>query len=819
MTVRELLAKAHIRAYTRRNPKTGEAVSVREHEDKRPPAREEFPGEPRLWSQEEVIRALRAHGQGLGVAVRESMRPRTQAKPPAAPQPQGPAPTPPQAHEGQQASDTAPPRVPVPHSIVQAVQRMQHGASLHEVAMDFAKQHHLAREQVDFWLAYTGHPLADMEGSQADRFEATVQYLVNKLQAHKRGRERKPGPQTDHRAPSDKYPVYDVMKQDRQKTKRFARQLDKQAEGSLLTIPDAPKESGLMGTWEKVTVGGKPFWKKGSTFKTSAEFAHQSDIVKRQLKEGLKKKEEKKPKGGTRKKPQEAILATGEKSASVTREGSVPESDMVEKIPAAQRGHTEEVYTDQGDTLNVQYAVVEAHQPNASHGTDLSVNPHFPEEMQPRDRTQAATEKQLGDFVTNFQPALLGANPKASEGAPMVGPDGVVEIGNGRTIGLRRIYERHPELAEKYKAWVKNNAAKLGIDPKAIEGLKQPMLIRIRKTDVDRRKFVERTNKPSAAKLSAGEQARIDERLLTPEKMALYNPDDDKGLMGASNRAFVRSFLKELDAAEIGDLMDGAELGQLGELRIRNAMLQRAYKNKSLVEKMSQATDDTTRNITNALTEAAPRMASIRAGVEAKQLHPLDIGDDIASAALVYDHLKKTRTSVDDYLRQIDMEGERLSPLGKDILTFFDQHARSAKRMAKVFNTYGEMVEALGSPEQGSFFGGTETPTKEATFQAALHQVKRDEEREKQRIQEATARQQEALLRHEDRETPHTPASEDQDNDAPALFKTASQARTRDFAPARRMAEASTGQGGAETETFTARQKVRKPFVLLKKTA
>lgn len=768
----ELLEKAHIKGYWRTNPKTGQKVEVKEHDDKRPSAQEHFPGLPHTWSQDQVVDALQQHTEGLGNAIASTMQPRKQVA--AAPATKKPVAAP----QAEQKAVPEPLKVPVPHSVTSALLRIRNGANIKDVVFDYAKMNHVFREQVDLWLASTGHPLADMQGSQVDRFEAVVRHLADQLHMHEKAKKGKPRPQTNMQAPTEKYPFQAAQQHEATQAESLASKLDSQKEGALLTIPDAPKASGLMGTWEKVNIGGDSYWKKGQVFKRSADFGKHTEIVEKQLSAGLKNKNDEAE--GKRAKTRGAVLSAAPAS-SVATGGEEPESGMVEKIPAAQRGETEEVYTDQGDELHVQYAVVEANKPIASHDTALNINSHFPAELQPRDRKNPASENQVNNIIARFQPGLLGANPKASEGAPMVGPDGAVEIGNGRTIALRRIYQSHPELADRYKTWLTKNAKKMGIDPAQVEKLKQPMLVRIRQTAVDRRQFVERTNKPSASTYSAGEQARLDEKILTPEMMGLYNHDDEKGIASTSNLPFVRAFMKTLDPAEVGELMDGAKLGQKGELRMRNAMLQKAYGNTSLVEKMAQATDDTTRNLTSALVDAAPRMASLKAGADAGQLHKLDIGDDIAKAALTLSHLKETRTSVADHLAQQPLDKkDELTPMQKALVTLFDGYNRKPRRLAHILDLYAEHAEALGSPQQQGMFASA-PPTPHELLAAAIKRVEKEDADDEQGTTQASA----------------------------GLFKSAAKSG-RIVAPKTR------GVAGAESEaaSFNVGQEIRKPFIL-----
>src|SRR5690606_6861220 len=124
--------------------------------------------------------------------------------------------------------------------------------------------------------------------------------------------------------------------------------------------------------------------------------------------------------------------------------------------------------TERGTEVETEWAIVEARDLITSHDTRLRPDPRFPQELQPRDRARAASELQITRMVNQLRPEFLGESPKASEGAPIVGPDMIVESGNARTIALKRAYEQNPEAAERYRQFLVENAERFGLDPEAI---------------------------------------------------------------------------------------------------------------------------------------------------------------------------------------------------------------------------------------------------------------------------------------------------------------------------------------------------------------
>jgi hypothetical protein len=71
------------------------------------------------------------------------------------------------------------------------------------------------------------------------------------------------------------------------------------------------------------------------------------------------------------------------------------------------------------------------------------------------------------------------------------------------------------EQGDNYRKWLSENAEDFGIDPEAIKGMKQPVLVRERKTQVDRAEFAREANQSDLASMSPLELAKADSKRLT----------------------------------------------------------------------------------------------------------------------------------------------------------------------------------------------------------------------------------------------------------------------------------------------------------------
>lgn len=396
-------------------------------------------------------------------------------------------------------------------------------------------------------------------------------------------------------------------------------------------------------------------------------------------------------------------------------------------------GKESTVSTERGTEVKSQYAIVEAADLVTSHDSALNRNPAFPEELQPRERDRAASADQINRIAQNVRPEYLGESPKASEGAPIAGPDGLVESGNGRVLGLRKAYESGK--AGDYRQHLLENAEKFGVDPASIKTAKEPVLVRVRQSNVDRAQFVREANEAGVAAMSAPEQAKSDGQRLTGELLSTFSPSESGEINTTANSNFIRAFMRDVVGPnELGRYVSGkGEVSQEGLTRIRNAIFARAYGDSPeglrALEKLAESPDNNVRNITTALLQRAGQFASLKEGIAKGERYPLDVTTDLSKALAKLSNLREREMSVKDYLNQGDLFGADLTPLQKQALWAFDEYKRSTKAVSAILDNYARGAEAAGNPKQANFFGN-ETPQKESLFDAAVREAVEDGNRQ-----------------------------------------------------------------------------------------
>jgi len=346
------------------------------------------------------------------------------------------------------------------------------------------------------------------------------------------------------------------------------------------------------------------------------------------------------------------------------------------------------VFDAEGRAIDVEYQIVEAGDLSTSNLDDFSVNPDFPPELQPRDRTRALSQEQVIAISARLQPERLGPSPQAESGAPIVGPDGIVESGNARVMAIRRAYELNRARANNYRDFLKSQ----GFD---LDGFDRPVLIARRVSDLEadqRIAFVNAANQATALRLGAAEQALADARLLDESLLARLESGD---VGAASNRRFVSEFMKRLPRGEQGQLIDAeGRLSQAGVDRLRGAIMGRAYGEPVLLGRALEDRDSNIKALSGALADAGGEWAQMRDAVARGQLPAgMDITTDLMDSMRTVMRARDQGRPVLELASQAEMFGGP-SEVAKLLLRamYNDDFGRpvSRARFSDVLKTYAE---------------------------------------------------------------------------------------------------------------------------------
>lgn len=376
-------------------------------------------------------------------------------------------------------------------------------------------------------------------------------------------------------------------------------------------------------------------------------------------------------------------------------------------IPQPAR-QTTKVVTAKGQEVDVRYKVVNAGDLIGSHDASGQANPAYPQTLQPRDRSRAASQVQIKSMAGNIRPELLAESGKASDGAPIVGPDNVVESGNGRVAALRLAYQNGNGSA--YKAYLTANAERLGLSNADIESLDQPVLVRERTTAMDegqRAEFSREANQSDLAGMSPVEQAFSDAERISDDLLSQYAPDSSGDVLSAGNRSFVSGFVRAMGGLEAGGYMtpDGRPTKQLAD-RIEAAVFAKAYANGGLVQLFAEESDPGIRNILNALNIAAPAFSKAKAIDPTFDNGRMDVLSPLKEAVGIIRQAKQADQALSEFVQQMDMFSAP-DPNAVALAQFIDQNRRSPGRLGAAFLAMASTVEqSLKNLQTVDMFGG-----------------------------------------------------------------------------------------------------------------
>lgn len=353
-----------------------------------------------------------------------------------------------------------------------------------------------------------------------------------------------------------------------------------------------------------------------------------------------------------------------------------------------------------GTEIPVRYALVEVGDLITSHDDDLVRNGDYPGALQPRDRGERA-----GSIAANrglqgrLHPKLLLEAVSAETGSPIVSRDGVVESGNGRLIAMRR------DAAEGGKFWEKYQEA-LAAAGYDVGDLQQPVLVRVRDNALsgeERAALARELNPSMTEQMGPREQAMADAAAMPADVLEKLSagPVD-----GAANGPFARAFLEALAPDQLNSMVDSAgRLSKDGADRLRAAVMAVAYGDGGLLEAVFEQADGHLKGIGQALADAAPAWARMRADM-ARGLTPpeLDLTGNIKAAVDLVRHAREQRMALGRLMAerrgQLDaFGGSGLSPETEALLRlFYDNKGMTKPRdpalVAAFLDDYARQAQA-----------------------------------------------------------------------------------------------------------------------------
>ena len=414
---------------------------------------------------------------------------------------------------------------------------------------------------------------------------------------------------------------------------------------------------------------------------------------------------------------------------------SAPSSPTAPTVAPILTGVPARIRNSKAQEVEAEWAVVDVNSLIASNRFDGTVNPNYPKELQPRNRERIASQQQIREIVATLNPEELGDTGRADDGAPIVGPDGlVVESGNGRTAALQLAYQQGK--ADEYASWVRDQARQRGVTDEQLSSIENPVLVRRRTRELslkDRRAFTRDANSPRVARLSAAEQARADADGMSDDVLARFVPGENGDVANSANESAVIRFIESLPTPERSSMMtEGTKdrrptPSKEGYTRFRNALFARAYGDPRLIDAFTEQESSTIKNVRNALSSVAAKFAQARSAAAEDSTLASEVIDQIVGAVELIQTARTENRSIDDLAAQTDMLGGGTDPIAVEIARVFDDNKRSFKSTRDFLNGIGDyLTTAAQSTQSAGLFGDElDTPTVDGIVASAVENFKR----------------------------------------------------------------------------------------------
>lgn len=348
------------------------------------------------------------------------------------------------------------------------------------------------------------------------------------------------------------------------------------------------------------------------------------------------------------------------------------------------------------------WAVVELSQ--LSHG----------EGLQERDRGRAASAQQVEGIYKQFDADELGDSVTTSSGAPVVTEDGRIMAGYGRSEVLRKVWGNADQRQAAYRDFLTRKTGELGLDS-SWQGMKEPVLVRVATAfdgATDAKEFARQSNQRVNLGFSQSENAMRDARMILDKNLVQsLAPDESGSMWAASNRDFMRGFIREIGETEAAEYLnaDGSPGPEL-ESRVKRAVLAAMMidsENAADVvnEIVESAADYGLTPLVNGLTQGASGLVKLKNDKSQFDLSP-ELAKVMPRLLEAKRAIKEGKAkSAEDFFSQGDMfrakdeEAENLA-----MLLLNEKSAKSLADKLKAYYNKAAQLDAEGQTED--MFGG-----------------------------------------------------------------------------------------------------------------
>ena len=331
------------------------------------------------------------------------------------------------------------------------------------------------------------------------------------------------------------------------------------------------------------------------------------------------------------------------------------------KLPETHLGSYEMTTASDGTQIPVRYAVVEASSVLPSNSHDGSKNTTY------------------GDM------SVQAIRPIA---------------GNGRVAGIQEAYNR--DTAQKYKQELLADNAH-GIDKSAIEGMAEPMLVRVMPKSFVTPNIADISNVSGISGLSAIDAAKQDAKRVDVNALK-FNED------GTPTAKSLSDFINAMPVSEHPDLKNtNGEPTPRAQDRLMNAVFWHAYGHEPLIDLYGATMDPDAKLMLNALARVAPKMAQLDGAGE------YDIRKYVTQAAEAVVNAKRRGISLQEMAAQADIG---MDPHTQQIIKMVADAGRSGKKIAEGLDRLATAALAEHNRSDVDMFGEVQKRPLEDVFKS-----------------------------------------------------------------------------------------------------
>ncbi len=460
---------------------------------------------------------------------------------------------------------------------------------------------------------------------------------------------------------------------------------------------------------------------------------------------------------GTQQTDRETQQGSGEAQPDETDVDNVPATDIPDprdSVPPSRIGTENRGYESDGTTgHNVRPVLRELDDLVPSHQLDGEAREDYPQDLQPRGgRGGAISMEQVRNTARNPNFAfLLEFFKQFRDGAPVTSkkhPRRVVS-GNGRTLALQFMQQNYPENWEAYQAALREELARVGIDPAEADAMEAPVLTYELMDDIDEVALAKDANTQATLDHTAAEQAGQDAQYFDNDLMALWEPGEgsfEEVLKSEGNQAFRTALFRRIPTQLVSAFMtaDNRNFSDDGIKRIQNAMIRYVFGEDigdQLANVLIEQGLEDVKNVETMLRHAIASLAYAKANGQ-------DISTQLASAIFRFIEFNKTaereareRKQPKDVMLYASIEAfyksgtliDAPTLLEKQLLYLVYAKRNAPRQLADDFQVWAQNVVARGQADAASLF---DTAISEAIFAGMIRDYIRETILETQQTQD-----------------------------------------------------------------------------------